>query len=134
MSQFNESLCLIEIPRCGQLKEWSKIFRSTLQPAAYLINRKKGTGFNLSGSKGEGSIASTDQKLDKLVAAFRGGPGLPELHKRAVDTDLLPHLTVTSLIVGLSGIDMSGRTRTPEVGVIDLPWGTFLQKEFAPRV
>jgi len=122
------------MPRRGQLKEWSEIFRSMLQPAAYMINRKKGTGFNLSGSKGEGPITSADQKLDELVTALLGCHGLPELHKRAVDTDLLPHLTVTSLLVGLTGVDMTGRTRTPEVRVIDLPWGTFLQKEFALRV
>jgi hypothetical protein len=41
---------------------------------------------------------------------------------------------MASLLVGLSGIDMASRARAPLVRVINLPRGTFLQKELSLRV
>ena len=104
MRHFYESLRLTEKLGSGHLKEWREFPRGTLHPAPDLLDGEKRPCLDLSGSKAEGAITDANQILDKLESRFLGRPHLPELDQMTVCPDLLAHLSVPGLLIGLAAI------------------------------
>jgi hypothetical protein len=134
MRHLDESLRLTQELGGGHLKEWREFPRGTLHPAPDLLDGEKSPCLDLSGSKAEGAITDANQILDKLESRFLGRPHLPELDQTTVCPDLLTHLPVPRFFVGLATVNMTGSAGAPFVRVVDLPRGTFLQKQFSTSV
>ncbi len=76
----------------------------------------------------------TDEDFQKFIPRFGRGLDFPDFCQWGIHAYLLHQLPMSSLFIGLTGIDMPCCARTPEIRMILLPGGAFLEKQLAGPV
>ena len=95
---------------------------------------KERPGLDLTRSKTKRPLGGSYKDLQKLISCLVSRLNLPKPNEAGIDPYLLPKFPMSGLFITLPGINMTCRTRAPEVGMVLLPRGSLLKKKLSTGV